>query len=70
MCSLANFSKELLRKDISKMSLGFIAGLDGKAGLHAVFIRFSIVIGDDPALYRFAGVKEGNALRSCIRLFI
>ena len=39
----------------------------GKPGLHTVFIRFSFVIGDDPALHRFAGVKEGNALRSCIR---
>ena len=29
MCSIANFSQELMRKDISKMSLGFIAGLDG-----------------------------------------
>ena len=29
MCFIANFSQELMRKDISKMSLGFIAGLDG-----------------------------------------
>jgi hypothetical protein len=126
MCSIANFSSELLRKDISKMSLGFIAGLDGitddllikhlcqkgkkfskssaevsirkfkliierefwklifaslkryeesgvkmyilgQQRLVTVFIRFAFVVGDDPALHRFCGVKEGNSLRSCIR---
>ena len=126
MCSLGNFSKELLRKDISKMSLGFIAGLDGiseetlikhlivkgerftktsaeasirkfhliierefwklifssikkyedsgvkmyivgKPGIQTVFVRLAFVVGDDPALHRFTGVKEGNSIRSCIR---
>jgi len=123
---MANFSSELLRKDISKMSLGFIEGLDGisedmlvkhlmekgnnfnktrallsikafrleierdywtlvfdsiknheetgvkmyilgRPGVQTIFIRFACVIGDDPALHRFCGIKESNAMRSCIR---
>ena len=37
----------------------------GIPGISTVFIRFACVIGDDPALHRFCGIKESNAMRSC-----
>ena len=36
-------------------------------GVRRVFFRLCYVVGDNPALNRFCGIYEGNALKSCIK---